>query len=362
MEPFLTSAFGNAASRTHRFGWEAQDAIEEARAKVAALIKSTPGTIVFTSGATESDNLAVKGAVWGSGQARPHVITAATEHPAILEPLEFLADRGQARVTVLPVGTDGQVDPQAVADAIRPDTILVTIMAANNETGVLHPIEEIAKICAREGVLFHTDATQMAGKLPLDLPKLGVSMASLSAHKMYGPKGVGALYVADENVEKRLVPLLHGGGHEGGLRSGTPAVPLLAGIGAAAAVALQEMPNEIPRIQGLRKQLGAYLLGRIPDTKLNGNAVRRLPGNLNVCFNGVEGECLLNSLDGVALSTGSACGSDKVRPSHVLTAMGLRPEECHSSIRFGIGRFNTKDEIDSVCQMIGQAVADQRRR
>jgi len=360
MEPFLTNAWGNAASRTHKMGWEAKDAVEKARVKIADLVGAQPESIVFTSGATESDNLAVKGSVWGSRRFRPHIITAATEHPAILDTCDYLEESGQATVTVLPVRTDGRVDPQAVKDAIRMDTVLVTIMAANNETGVLNPIDEIAQICEDKGILFHTDATQMAGKLPLNLPEMKVSMASLSGHKMYGPKGIGALYVADEDVEKRLVPLFHGGGHEGGLRSGTPAVPLLVGLGAAAEAARIEIPTEVSRIYGLRKNLWGRIQDRIRDVSLNGHPVTRLPGNLNVCFKGVEAENLLMDLDDVALSTGSACGSSKVQPSHVLSAMGLRPEDCHASVRFGIGRFNTQKEIDTVCQMLGQAVAKQR--
>lgn len=362
MEPFLTNSFGNAASRTHRFGWEAEDAIEKARNQVASLVHSKPESIIFTSGATESDNLATKGAVWGSNRSKPHVITAATEHPAILEPLEFLKERGQAEVTVLPVEPDGRVDLQKLEDAIRPDTVLITIMAANNETGVLHPIEEISRIARNRGILFHTDATQMAGKLPMDLPRTGISLASLSGHKMYGPKGVGALYVENQDVLDRLVPLFHGGGHEWGLRSGTPAVPLLVGLGAAAEAAREEMPRETPRIAALRGRMGDYILKRIPNTRLNGSSAHRLPGNLNLCFHGIEGENLLMDMEDVAFSTGSACGSSKVEPSHVLSAMGLRPEECHSSVRFGIGRFNTQEEIDTVCAKLEKAIEGQRRR
>lgn len=360
MEPFLTNAFGNAASRTHRLGWEAREAIEKARAQVAGLVYAAPESIVFTSGATESNNLAIKGAIWGSKRVRPHVITSAIEHPAVLDTVHYLEESGQARATIVGVEKDGRVDPEEIRKAMRMDTILVSIMAANNETGVLNPIEEIGELCAERDILFHTDATQFVGKLPADLPRIGVSMASISGHKMYGPKGVGALFVANEDVESRLVPLFHGGGHEGGLRSGTPAVPLLVGLGAAAEAAAEEMPAEIPRVYGLRKGMWGRVQEIAPDAGLNGNAVLRLPGNLNICFRGVEAENLIMDLEDVALSTGSACGSDRIEPSHVLTAMGMSPEDCHASVRIGIGRFNTQKEIDTVCEMLGRAVLRQK--
>lgn len=360
MEPFLTNAFGNSASRTHKMGWAAREAIEKARARVAGLVHAAPESVVFTSGATESNNLAIKGAVWGSKRVRPHVITSAIEHPAVLDTVHYLEESGQAHATIVPVEKDGRVDPEEVRKAMRMDTILVSIMAANNETGVLNPIEEIAALCAERDILCHTDATQFVGKLPADLPRIGVSMASISGHKMYGPKGVGALFVANEDVESRLVPLFHGGGHEGGLRSGTPAVPLLVGLGAAAEAAAEEMPAEIPRVYGLRKGMWGRIQEMTPDAGLNGNAVLRLPGNLNICFRGVEAENLIMDLEDVALSTGSACGSDRIEPSHVLTAMGMSPEDCHASVRIGIGRFNTQKEIDTVCEMLGRAVRRQK--
>jgi cysteine desulfurase len=360
MEPFLTNAFGNSASRTHRMGWEAREAIEKARAHVARLVHGTPESVVFTSGATESNNLAIKGAVWGSKRVRPHVITSAIEHPAVLDTVHYLEDSGQARATIVGVEKDGRVDPEEIRKAMRMDTILVSIMAANNETGVINPIEEIAALAAERDILFHTDATQFIGKLPADLPNIGVSMASISGHKMYGPKGVGALFVANEDVESRLVPLFHGGGHEGGLRSGTPAVPLLVGLGAAAEEAAKDMPTEVPRVYGLRKGMWGRIQEMVPDAGLNGNAVLRLPGNLNICFRGVEAENLIMDLEDVALSTGSACGSDRIEPSHVLTAMGMSPEDCHASVRIGIGRFNTQKEIDAVCEMLGRAVMRQK--
>jgi len=360
MEPFLTNAFGNSASRTHRMGWQAREAIEAARGKVAGLVHSAPESIVFTSGATESNNLAIKGSVWGSKRARPHVVTSAIEHPAVLDTVHYLEDSGQASATIVPVEKDGRVDPEEIRKALRMNTVLVSIMAANNETGVLNPIEEIAAFCAERDILFHTDATQFVGKLPADLPRLGVSMASISGHKMYGPKGVGALYVANEDVESRLVPLFHGGGHEGGLRSGTPAVPLLVGLGAAAEASAEEMPVEVPRVYGLRKGMWGRIQEKIPNASLNGNALLRLPGNLNICFRGVEAENLIMDLEDVALSTGSACGSDRIEPSHVLTAMGMSPEDCHASVRIGIGRFNTQKEIDAVCEMLGRAILRQK--
>lgn len=352
MLPFLTGKFGNAASHTHSFGWEAGAAVVAARQQIAALINSSPNNIVFTSGATESDNLAIKGVAEFLHARGKHIITAATEHKAVLDSCKHL-EKQDYRITRLPVLPDGRIDLEQLAGAITKDTILVSIMAANNETGVLQPLEEIGKLCRERGVLFHSDAVQALGRMPLDVERLNLDFASLTAHKCYGPKGCGALYV---RRGVKIPPLIDGGGHEGGMRSGTLNVPGIVGFGKACELALKDMPEESCRIAGLRNRLRDRLLADLPDVSINGSMDHRLPGNLNVCFRNVDAETLMTAVRDVAVSSGSACNSEKVDPSHVLKALGLSDEDAGSSIRFGVGRFNSQAEIDHVASLVIEAV------
>lgn len=358
MLPFLTGKFGNAASNSHGFGWEAAAAVELARRQIATAIGASPQEIVFTSGATESDNLAVKGAAEAYRAKGNHIITAVSEHKAILDSCKYLEKHG-CRVTWLPVQPDGQIDLNQLKDAFTPQTILVTLMAANNETGVLQPIEEIGRLCREHGVLFHSDAVQALGKVPLDVTRAGLDLASLTAHKLYGPKGCGALYVR-HNAAVRLEPMIHGGGHEHGLRSGTLNVPGIVGFGKACEIAHQEMPEESCRLAGLRNRLRDRLLSDLDDVVINGSMEHRLPGNLNMSFLHVEGETLLTGLHDVALSSGSACSSGKTEPSYVLKALGLSDEAAGCALRFGVGRFNTEAEIDYVTGRVIELVKNLR--
>jgi cysteine desulfurase len=347
MLPFFSEHFGNAASRTHAFGWKAETAVDEARAQIATLLGADAREIVFTSGATESNNLAIKGACRLHRHQGDHVITVQTEHRAVLDPFRRLESEG-FRVTFLPVDRFGRIEPQQVADAITPQTILVSVMLANNEVGTLQPVSAIGTICKERQVLLHTDATQAVGKLPVDVGELNADLLSLSAHKIYGPKGVGALYVRRRNPHVRLEPILDGGGHERGLRSGTLPVPLIVGFGAACALAGREMSAEAGPCRALRDRLHDGLLADLPDVSLNGHPEERLPNNLNLSFAHVQGEALLMALRNVAVSSGSACTSASVEPSYVLRAMGVADELAHSSLRFGVGRFNTTEEVDYV--------------
>jgi cysteine desulfurase len=358
MLPFFTSRFGNAASNSHSFGWEAAAAVEKARRQIAASIGASPQEIVFTSGATESDNLAVKGVAEGCREKGDHIITAVTEHKAVLDSCNHLQKIG-CRVTYLPVGSDGLIDLDQLRDAFTDRTILVSIMAANNETGVLQPIEEIGRLCRDRGVLFHSDAVQALGKIPLDVNRANLDLASLTAHKVYGPKGCGALYVR-QTASARLVPLIDGGGHENGLRSGTLNVPSIVGFGKTCEIAQQEMPEESCRLAGLRNRLRDRLITDLDHVTINGSMEHRLPGNLNISFLDVEGEALLTGLNDVALSSGSACSSGKTHASYVLKALGLSDEAAGSAIRFGIGRFNTEAEIDYVSGRIIELVKNLR--
>jgi cysteine desulfurase len=358
MLPFFTSRFGNAASNSHSFGWEAAAAVEKARRQIAASIGALPQEIVFTSGATESDNLALKGVAEGCVDRGNHIITAVTEHKAVLDSCKHL-ERIGCRVTYLPVGSGGLIDLNQLKDAFTDRTILVSIMAANNETGVLQPIEEIGRLCREHGVLFHSDAVQALGKLPLDVNRANLDLASLTAHKLYGPKGCGALYVR-QNAAARLVPLIDGGGHENGLRSGTLNVPGIVGFGRTCEIAQQEMPEESCRIAGLRNRLRDRLVAGLDQVTINGSMEHRLPGNLNMSFLEVDGETLLTGLNDVALSSGSACSSGKTHASYVLKALGLSDEAAGSAIRFGIGRFNTEAEIDYVAGRIIELVKNLR--
>ena len=368
MLPFFLEKFGNAASRNHVFGWEAEQAVEDARKQVAALIHSSPKEIIFTSGATESDNLAIKGVAWRHRERGNHIVTCMTEHRAVLDSCQRLEQEG-FRVAYLPVDKLGQVDPNDVRRAIGDRTILVTLMAANNEIGVLNPLAEIGRICQerrdRRGrrdreVLFHCDATQAIGKVPFDVEHLNVDLASLSAHKMYGPKGVGALYVRRRDRRVELAPLLDGGGHERGLRSGTLPVPSIVGFGKACELAQQEMPREARRLAALRDRLRDGILGRLDEVYVNGHPTERLPANLNLSFAYVEGESLLMGLNDVAVSSGSACTSASREPSYVLRALGLEEELAQASLRFGLGRFNTEEEVDFVVERVATVVRQLR--
>ncbi|MEK6606545.1 MAG: IscS subfamily cysteine desulfurase [Myxococcota bacterium] len=347
MLPYFTTEFGNAASRSHIFGWKAEEAVERARKQVADLIGADAKEIVFTSGATESDNLAIKGVAEFYAEKGDHIITAVTEHKAVLDSCKRLEREGK-RVTTLPVGKDGRVDPDDVAKAIEAKTILVTIMYANNEIGVLQPIREIGALCRAKGVLFHTDAVQGIGKVPFDVNAMNVDLASISGHKFYGPKGVGALYVRRSKPRVRIAPIIDGGGHERGMRSGTLNVPAIVGLGKAAEIARAEMADEAARLLALRERLRKGLQARVPEAYVNGSMEHRLPGNLNISFAYVEGESLLMGLKDVAVSSGSACTSASLEPSYVLRALGVGDEMAHSSIRFGLGRFNTDEEVDYV--------------
>jgi cysteine desulfurase len=353
MMPWLTEHYGNAASRSHGFGWAAEQAVETARAQVAKLIGATAREIVFTSGATESNNLAITGTAEALG-GQGHVITQATEHKAVLDPCAWLEKNG-CRVTVLPVDADGGVrieDVRRVLEEGGKKALLVTIMAANNEIGTLQPIDEIGALCHERGVLFHTDAAQAVGKIPIDVNRSRIDLLSISGHKIYGPKGIGALYVRRTNPRVTLTEQMHGGGHERGMRSGTLNVPGIVGLGAACAIAGAEMEAESARLAALRDRLQAKLGGGLERVRVNGAQARRLPGNLNMTFEGVDSETLMMGMKDVALSSGSACTSAKIEPSHVLRALGLDVEAAHSSIRFGLGRFNTEEEVDYVAERL----------
>jgi len=356
MLPFFTERFGNAASRTHAFGKDAARACEAARAQVAALIHADPSEIVFTSGATESDNLAIKGVVDFHKAKGNHVVTVATEHPAVLDPCRALEREGRARVTVLPVKPDGLIDLEALRAAITPGTVLVSVMAANNEIGVLQPIAEIGRLCHEKGVLFHTDAARACGKVPIDVGAMDIDLLSLTAHKLYGPKGVGALYVRKRNPRARLTPQMDGGGHENGLRSGTLPVPLIVGFGKACEIAGAEMGEESRRVLALRERLRRFIVDEFDHVRVNGSLDQRLPGNLNVSFEYVEGESLILGMADVAVSSGSACASAKLEPSPVLGALGVNEAVARSSIRFGIGRFTTEAEIDEAWRLLKREV------
>jgi cysteine desulfurase len=357
MLPYFNERFGNAASRNHQFGWEAEQAVETAREQIAKLIGASAKEIIFTSGATESDNLAIKGVAEMYREKGNHIITAVTEHKAVLDTCKRLEKQGY-RVTYLPVQADGLISLDDLKRAIDEKTILVSIMAANNEIGVLQPIDEIGAICKERGVLFHTDAVQAAGKVPIDVNKSNIHLASLSAHKMYGPKGVGALYVRRKNPRVQLTAIIDGGGHERGMRSGTLNVPGIVGFGKAAELAMQEMPEESKRLSYLRDKLMNKFLSNLDEVKVNGTmeAGQHLPGNLNISFIYVEGESLLMGINEIAVSSGSACTSATLEPSYVLKSLGLGDDVAHSSIRFGIGRFNTEAEIDYVSDKLIEVV------
>jgi cysteine desulfurase len=360
MLPYFTDKFGNAASRNHQFGWDAEAAVTAAREQVAKLIGATAKEIVFTSGATESDNLAVKGAAEAGRQKGNHIITVVTEHKAVLDSCKHLQKEGY-QVTYLPVQPDGLIDLQQLKEAITDKTILVSIMAANKETGVLQPMEEIGQLCRDRGVLFHSDAVQAAGKVPLDVNSMNLDLVSLTAHKFYGPKGCGALYVRSREPRVQLSALIDGGGHEQGMRSGTLNVPGIVGFGKACEVAREEMADESRRVGALRDRLRDRLSARLEEVSINGSMQHRLPGNLNMSFGYVDGESLLTGVNqDMAVSSGAACTSAKLDPSYVLKALGLSDDAANSSLRFGIGRFNTEAEIDYVAERVAEVVSSLR--
>jgi len=357
MLPFFTLRFGNPASLSHSFGWETEKGVEQAREQVAHLIHCDPKEIVFTSGATESNNIALKGVAEMYREKGNHLITIVTEHKSVLDTAKHLEKMG-FEITYLPVDSHGMVHPDAVRAAITPKTILISVMIANNEIGVIQPIAEISKIAKENGILVHSDATQAVGKIPVDVHEMGIDLLSLSAHKMYGPKGVGALYVRKQNPRVRVAPLLDGGGHERGMRSGTLNVPGIVGLGKACALCEKEMGFEGIRLARMRDRLQEILLGELDDVCLNGHPKNRLPHNLNVSIAYVEGESLLMGVNEIALSSGSACTTMTLAPSHVLRALGVSSDLAHASIRFGLGRFN----IDSEVEYVGRRIVETARR
>jgi cysteine desulfurase len=351
MRPFFMEHFGNAASRNHPFGWAAEAAVEAARAQIAHLIGCKPIELVFTSGATESDNLAIKGAAYAYREKGNHLITCQIEHHAVLDSCKRLENEG-FHVSYLPVSRDGLVDPADVARAITGKTILVSVMLANNEIGTIQPLEEIGRICREREVVLHSDAVQGVGKIPVSVDALGVDLLSLTAHKLYGPKGAGALYVRMGKPRVKLVAQMDGGGHEKGRRSGTLNVPGIVGLGKACELAGQVMTDEATRLTALRERLWAGISARVNGVHLNGHSTLRLPGNLNASFEGVDGESLLMSLKDVAVSSGSACTSSSMEPSYVLKALGISNALAHTSIRFGLGRGSTEEEVDYVVEQL----------
>ena len=351
MLPYFGAKFGNAASRNHAFGWEAEQAVENAREQIAKLIGATAKEIIFTSGATESNNLAIKGIAEMYRERGNHIITQATEHKAVLDTCKRLEKQG-FRITYVPVQADGLIDVEDVRRAMDDKTILVTIMFANNEIGVIQPVEAIGKLCHEKGVIFHTDGVQALGKIPIDVQKMNIDVMALTAHKVYGPKGVGALYVRRRNPRVQIAAQIDGGGHERGMRSGTLNVPGIVGFGAACEIAGKEMEAESKRLTELRDYLKNKLETALDYTQVNGNMEHHLPGNLNMSFVYVEGESLLMGINDIAVSSGSACTSATLEPSYVLKALGLGDDVAHSSIRFGLGRFNTKAEVDYVADKL----------
>jgi len=360
MLPYFGEIYGNAASVSHRFGWQAGEAVDRARAQVAAAIGAEPREIVFTSGATESNNLAIKGAAAALKRRGNHLVTAAAEHKAVLDPMRRLAREGWD-VTFAPPDADGMVAAEAIEAALTDRTVLVSVMAANNEVGTLNPIAAIGRLCHDRGILFHTDATQAIGKVPLDVRADSIDLLSLSAHKFNGPKGIGALYVRRRDPQVRLVPLFDGGGHERGMRSGTIAVPLVVALGVAAELAVAERAEESARVLALRERLHAGLTSAVEAIRRNGHPTLRLAGNLNLSFAYVEGESLMMAMRDVAVSSGSACTAADPEPSHVLLAMGLDEDLARASLRFGLGRFTTAEEVDFAVKSVAEAVGRLRK-
>ena len=352
MLPYFTEKFGNSASRNHQFGWDAEAGVDTAREQIARLIHAKSKEIIFTSGATESDNLALKGVVEFYKDKGNHIITAVTEHKAILDTCKALERAGKATVTYLPVDQKGSVDLDDLRRAITDKTILISLMHANNEIGTIHPLREIGRIAKEKGVFFHTDATQGVGKIAVDVEDMGIDLMSFTAHKIYGPKGCGGLYVRSKGPRVRLTPMMDGGGHERGMRSGTLNVPGIVGLGRAAEICRTEMDADTRTQLALRERLHKGLFEQLDEVYLNGHPTERLPGNLNVSFAYVEGESLLMGLKDIAVSSGSACTSATLEPSYVLRALGVGEDLAHTSIRFGLGRFNTEEEVDYVVERV----------
>jgi cysteine desulfurase len=355
MLPYFTEKFGNSASRNHAFGWEAEEAVENARGQIARLINATPKEIIFTSGATESDNLAIKGIAEMYREKGNHIITQVTEHKAVLDTCKRLEKYGY-EVTFLPVQKDGRIDLDDLRRAITPKTILISIMYANNEIGVVQPIAEIGKFAKEKGVFFHVDGVQAVGKIPVDVQKDGIDLLAMSGHKIYGPKGVGALYVRRKNPRVQLSAIIDGGGHERGMRSGTLNVTGIVGLGKACEICMQEMPQESERMRRLRERLKDKIFSELDEVFINGSMIHRLPNNINISFAYVEGESLLMGINDVAVSSGSACTSATLEPSYVLKALGVGEDLAHTSIRFGLGRFNTEEEVDYVVARVVETV------
>jgi cysteine desulfurase len=362
MLPYFTENFGNPASNSHVYGWEAEAAVKQTREILAAAINASPEEIIFTSGATEANNLAIKGVAEAYFQKGQHIITVATEHKAVLDPCQYLKTLG-FDITILPVQKDGLINLTELEKAFRPETILVSVMAANNEIGVLQPLGEIGEMCRERQIIFHTDAAQAIGKIPLDVEAMKIDLMSLTAHKVYGPKGIGALYVRRRNPRVQIAPQQHGGGHERGMRSGTLYTPQIAGFGKAVEIALTEQAKENQRLTELRQLLWAYLSTSLAGIHLNGHPTQRLAGNLNISVEGVDGAALSLGLQPVvAVSSGSACTSAKTTPSYVLTALGHSEQLAYASVRFGIGRFNTQQEINLVAQHAIATIESLRRQ
>ena len=355
MMPYLTAQFGNASSTAHQFGWKAKDAVEKARLQVAALINCSPEELIFTSGATESDNLAIKGVAYTYRHKGNHIITSTAEHHAVLDTCAVLEKEG-FEVTYLPVDKYGMVHPQQVEEHLTSRTILISLIYANNEVGTINPIPEIGRIAQKHGVLFHSDVVQAIGKIDSDVDRLGLDLMSLTAHKMYGPKGIGALYIRARKPAIQLTPMIHGGGQENHIRPGTLNVPGIVGFGEACELSKTLMVEESERISVLRDKLHHALFNRIDHIHLNGHPEKRLAGNLNISFESVESEALLASLDNIALSAGSACTSGAIHASHVLLAMRLKEELAHTAVRFGLGRFTTEKEVDQVIDSVVKEV------
>ncbi|MBA3614214.1 MAG: IscS subfamily cysteine desulfurase [Nitrospirales bacterium] len=359
MLPYFTEKFGNAASRNHSFGWEAEEAVEVARKQIAHLIHADAKELIFTSGATESDNLALQGVVEMYREKGNHIITGSTEHRAVIDTAKYLEKKG-IKVTFLPVDKAGMVSPDDVRNAITDQTILISIMMANNEIGTINPVAAIGKVAKEKGVLFHCDATQGVGKIPVNVQEMGIDLMSFTAHKIYGPKGVGALYVRRKAPRVRLEAMMYGGGHERGMRSGTLPVPLIVGFGKACELCEQEMSTESVRMAKMRDRLQEGIMNRMDEVYLNGHPTERLPNNLNISFAYVEGEALLMGVKEIALSSGSACTSATLEPSYVLRALGVGSDLAHSSIRFGLGRFNTDEEVEYTIDRMIKAVTHLR--
>ncbi|MBF0286708.1 MAG: IscS subfamily cysteine desulfurase [SAR324 cluster bacterium] len=356
MLPFFTETFGNSASRNHAFGWKAEEAVAKAREQIASIIGASGKEIVFTSGATESDNLAIHGVAEFYKEKGNHIITTGIEHKAVLDTCHYLEQKG-CEVTYLDVDKHGCIDLQQLTDAITDKTILVTLMAANNEIGTIHPLKEIGEITRSKGVFFHCDATQGVGKIPIDVNEMNIDLLSMSAHKIYGPKGIGALYVRRRKPRVRLSPIMYGGGHERGMRSGTLNVSGVVGFGKALEISQTEMDSESERLINLRERLHQKLTEQLDYVFLNGHPTKRLPGNLNLSFAYVEGESLIMGISEIAVSSGSACTSASLEPSYVLRALGVGDDLAHSSIRFGLGRFTTVEEIDYTADKVAGAVS-----